>query len=158
MSVVNLADIGTVLRRFENRYRWLDVFVQDVRELQQGNHRIQQIGENLYRAQLDDGALDLQVYPDRGVARFSLARGPDLGPMLGLAALGAILGVAARPKGPEGLVLGVLVGGLMGAAVADRRADPDENRIMTLRFEPSDGWKVYAGPYRGWAKEALSPG
>lgn len=61
-----------------------------------------------------------------------------------------------QPKGPEGLVLGLLLGGLLGAAIGNQ---VDENRIMTLHYEPATrDWRVYHGPYIEWAKEALRPG
>jgi hypothetical protein len=164
MSVISLADIIRVLRQYHARYRWLDVFSHQIRELHEPTHlQFFPTGENQYRVQVGSEQLDLQMYRRKGVVRCSLGSGqiPSSAAIAG-AAVGAIVGAGIQPKGPEGLVLGLLLGGLMGAALGSQAGDTqgaDENRVMTLRYEPAtQAWRVYHGPYIGWAKEALRPG
>ena len=160
MSAITVTDIYGVLDSYKSRYKWLDVFVDDVPELANAEAiTLLPVGTNHYRVMHGNRQLELKVYPKRSVARFSLAPALEFTPaVVGGAVLGALVGVAARPKGPEGLILGLLLGGLAGAA-ADQAAKPDENSIMTLRFdEETAAWRVYHGPYLQWAKEALRPG
>ena len=164
MSVLSLADIVRVLKQYSARYRWLDVFSHQIREFQIGkltrppaDIKIFQTGEDQYRAEVGSEHLDLRMYPSKGVVRCSLGSGQiTSSSALTGAALGALVGMGVQSKGPEGLVLGLLLGGLIGAAIGNQA---DENRIMTLRYEPTTrDWRVYHGPYIEWAKEALRPG
>jgi len=158
MSVISLADIVRVLRQYGARYRWLDVFSHQIRELiEPTDLRFFPNGENQFRVQVGPEQLDLQMYRSKGVVRCSLGSGQvTSSAAITGAAIGAMVGVGMQPKGPEGLVLGLLLGGLIGAALSNQA---DENRIMTLRYEPSTrAWRVYHGPYIEWAKEALRPG
>jgi hypothetical protein len=159
MSVISLADIIRVLRQYHARYRWLDVFSYQLRELNEPTDlQFFPTGENQFRVQVGTEQLDLQMYRNKGVVRCSLGSGQVTSTAaIAGAAIGAMVGAGIQPKGPEGLVLGLLLGGLMGAALGSQAAD--ENRIMTLRYEPAtQAWRVYHGPYIGWAKEALRPG
>jgi hypothetical protein len=158
MNVISLPDIARVLKQYSERYRWLDVFAYQVSELRgQSGLKFFKQGENRFSAQVGTDQLDLQMYPDKGVVRFSLGTGqPESSDVVAGAAIGAMVGLGVRPKGPEGLILGLLLGGLVGAALGNNRVD--ENRIMTLRYDPATAsWRVYHGPYIQWAKEALRP-
>lgn len=158
MNVISLHDIARVLKQYSERYRWLDVFshqVSDLRAQAPGIKFFKQ-GENYFRAEVGTDHLDLQMYPGKGVVRFSLGTGqPESNDVVAGAAIGAMVGLGVRPKGPEGLILGLLLGGLVGAALGNH---VDENRIMTLRYDPATAsWRIYHGPYVHWAKEALRP-
>jgi hypothetical protein len=158
MSVISLADIVRVLKQYGGRYRWLDVFSHQIRELiEPTDLRFYPNGDNQFCVQIGTERLDLQMYRNKGVARCSLGSGQvgSSGAITG-AAVGAMVGVGIQPKGPQGLVLGLLLGGLLGAALGNQA---DENRIMTLHYDPhTRAWRVYHGPYIEWAKEALRPG
>ena len=159
MSVLSLVDIVRVLKKYSARYRWLDVFSHQIRELNQPptDLKIFPTGEDQYRVAVGSEQLDLRMYRSKGVVRCSLGSGQvKSSSAITGAALGAMFGVGVQPKGPEGLVLGLLLGGLLGAAIGNQ---VDENRIMTLHYEPATrDWRVYHGPYIEWAKEALRPG
>ena len=163
MSVLSLQNIVSALKQYSSRYKWLDVFAHQVRELRRpSGQNFLTVGNDLYHVQVGSDWLEVRVYPDKGVARFSLANselsGTSIGAVSG-AALGALIGASTSSKGPEGTILGLLMGGLVGAAVGNAVSQPDENRIMTLRYDPTTvGWQVYHGPYIQWAKEALRPG
>ena len=158
MSVISLADIVRVLKQYGARYRWIDVFSHQIKELiEPTNFKFFPNGEDQFCVQVGSEQLDLQMYRSKGVVRCSLGSGPvTSSAAITGAALGAMVGVGMQPKGPEGLVLGLLLGGLIGAALGNQA---DENRIMTLRYEPATrAWRVDHGPYIAWAKEALRPG
>jgi hypothetical protein len=162
MNVISVHDIVGVLQQYSARYRWLDVFTFQVRELVAPTNDVAffQLGEDHYRVGIGAQQLDLRVYRARRVARWALATAQQATNAAALtgAAIGAALGAGTRPKGPEGMILGLLLGGLVGVAVGHAAEQPNENRIMTLRYEPDIGWRVYHGPYLQWAKEALRPG
>jgi hypothetical protein len=168
--MITVADIKDILQRYQGRYVWLDVLVSDVRELRtESDLRWRRAGEDRWEVSVDGETLQMDVDDDEGVARFRMA--PAINPGAGAAtgaALGAILGAAIAAgvrKGaaaPENTILGLLVGGLAGGVVGNLAAQqpvPDENRILTLRFDRSQGeWRVYHGPLVNWAKEALYVG
>lgn len=162
MNMLSLAEIVRVLKQYRGRYRWLDLFAAQVQELMEpSEYKFFNTGDKQYRVKVGADLLDLMVYPGKSVIRCSL--GAEEQPLAGsaatAAAFGALLGGSSRPKGPEGLVLGVLLGGLVGATLGGQLEVPNENRIMILRYEPSTGsWGVYHGPYVQWAKEALRTG
>jgi hypothetical protein len=166
MNMVSLQDVANVLRQYSNRYRWLDVFTHQVRELRSPSQtQFWRIDNNHYYVDVGTERLELRIYPEKGVVRFSLAGRPEaiVGAAITGAALGALVGAGVRSStGPEGVILGLLLGGLIGAAVGNaaiEAAKANENRIMTLRYEPrTEKWQVYHGPYVQWAKEALRPG
>jgi len=158
MSMISLADIVGVLKQYGARYRWLEVFSHQLKELiAPTDFEFFPNGEDQFRVQVGSEQLDLQMYRSKGVVRCSLGSGPvTSSAAITGATIGAMVGVGTQPKGPEGLVLGLLRGGLIGAALGNQA---DENRIMTLRYEPTTrAWRVYDGPYIAWAKEALRPG
>jgi hypothetical protein len=166
MNMVSLQDVANVLRQYRNRYRWLDVFTHQVREFRSPSQtQFLRIDNNHYYVDVGAELLELRIYPEKGVVRFSLAGRHEAiaGATITGAALGAIVGAGVpASKGPEGVILGLLLGGLLGAAVGNAATaanEANENRIMTLRYEPrTEKWQVYHGPYVQWAKEALRPG
>src|SRR5258708_6805201 len=152
MNLLSLSEINRVLKKYRARYRWLDVFVSQVRELNEPSAlHVASLGENQYRARLGADRLDFKVYPEKGVARFSLGQPRQQGGATGAAtgaALGALIGATARPKHPEGMILGLLIGGLVGAALENQADQPNVNRIMTLKYDTvREQWNVYHGPY-----------
>jgi hypothetical protein len=160
--VISLVDIVAALDQYATRYRWIDVRIADVAELQDPatTGAFQPSGPRQWTTQVRGRTLNLEIFPDLGVARFG-AGGPnapaaDQGAgMIGGAALGAVLGAAlsSRRDVQTGAVLGLLIGGLMGAAA---EKGPDDSRVMTIRFDaPAGRWRVYQGPYHAWAKQAL---
>jgi hypothetical protein len=110
--------------------------------------------------------VELVLDSSRNQARFRLLKEADLvsGAIAG-AGVGALVGIAVTTVArshPAGILLALLVGGIIGAGVAAGQADEelfvDENRILTLAYEPEDhNWQVYHGPYRDYAKVALHP-
>jgi hypothetical protein len=158
-DVISLHDIAAVLRRYRGRYQYLDVFSHHVRELcgPTPTAALHPLGGNRYGANVGSDHLDLETYPGKGIVRCSLSTSqPRSNDVVAAAAIGALVGLGARPKSPDGLILGMLLGGLAGAALG--KNEIDENRVMTLRYEPtSNSWRVYHGPYLQWAKAALRP-
>jgi len=163
MRMVSLPSIAELLARYEDRYRWVDLFVRDI-DFAASSQALYKLDDTHYRARLGGKRLDITVYPDRGVARFGLSerRDDQATPLAGGAALGALSGaavaaIAARKPDTSGVVLGLLVGGLIGAALG--AAQLDHSRVMTLQYEPgTDRWRVYHGPLLTWAKQALRTG
>lgn len=164
LRVQNIVD---VLRKYANRYRWLDVFASEVLELTEPSDlTFAPTGQDVYQLVSGGQPVELVLDRSRNLARFRLIKEADLlsGALVG-AGLGALLGTAvtsAARSHPAGILLALLVGGLMGAGIAAAQGDgevpADDNRILTLSFEPEQrGWQVYHGPYRDYAKEALHP-
>jgi len=122
------------------------------------------VDDDTWRTAVGDQVLQVQIYPDRHLARFELIRDKKAtsnGAIIGAAA-GATLGaaIAGLEKGgsaPAGAVFGLLVGGLLGAAVGAMADQPGVPRkVLTLRYdENAEQWRVYHGPYVSWAKGAL---
>jgi len=160
--MIQLADIYRILNQHRQKYRWLDVFSEDVAELQQGSAvRFTQTSEgNTYTVPIEGETMSLRVDRESGVVRFELAESPEVGTGAAGALAGAALGAAIAGSGrssdaPAGAVFGLLIGGLLGAAAgaADR-----PKQVLTLRFDEDQGeWRLYHGPYTRWAKEALRP-
>lgn len=163
MKMVSLRDIANVLRQYNKRYRWLDVFTHQVLEFRSPSYlKFIQIDGSHFSVEVGAERLEFRTYPEKGIVRFSLAGRHEVvpGAVITGAAIGALIGAGIdSAKGPEGVILGLLLGGLIGAAVGNTAQDVNENRIMTLRYEPVTAkWQVYHGPYVQWAKEALRPG
>lgn len=156
MKSLSVTDVARVLRQYHGRYRWLDVFASQVRELVSPTEgvSIRHMSNDQYQVYVAGEILDLQLDQRRNVARWALANAPKSdsgsGTLVG-AAVGGLVATDGRRKGPEDLIFGVLVGALVGSAL-----DPDRNRIMTIHYDSTaQRWKVYNGPYVQWAKEAL---
>lgn len=103
----------------------------------------------------------MQVYPERGIARFQ--RQPPssttaTGTTLGGAAIGALVGTAmgAATDTKEGLLGGLLLGMLVGGAVGAAAAPVE--RVLALQFDASTSERrLYGGPLLRWAKDAIRP-
>lgn len=140
-------DIENALRRYQERYRYLDVLAADV----VGLERARKVGRQ-YR--LPEHPMQFKRVGN-DVLRFSLVAAPleQLGPAAAGAAFGAALGANSETEGGTlaGLMLGMLVGAVVGESV-------QMNRVMALRFEPHAGsWGVYDGPLLNAAKSRLAP-
>jgi len=149
--MLTLGDIAAALNRYRGRYRFLDVFADDVVDLdavgwvQQDSAFVTTATEFPLRVETLEG----------GVLRFGIANAApsSLGPAILGAALGGAIGAATETKGAVvgGAILGMLVGALSGEVV-------QMNRVMALRFDGTAGqWSVYDGPLLNWAKERLAP-
>lgn len=135
--MIDPENIVAVLGRYAGRYRYLDVLAADVR--------------------LNSAPTRLQVERlPNGVLRFSLlsAEAGPVGPMVAGAVIGAAMGSKSTDEGGvlAGMLLGMLVGAVAGSSA------PLMNRVMALRFEPSEGrWNIYDGPLLNLAKSRLVP-
>ncbi len=164
MSELNLKDIVSVLRTHKAEFGFLDVFTRDVTEIAQQQRVFASLAPDLFRVSVDGTAIQLQLFRDKSVARFSLVE-DNTAQLLGVAAAGAALGALAgatldssnRTQAPTGLIFGLLLGGVLGAAAGHAASATRPPRpVLTLRYDPVQRhWKVYHGPYLGWAKEAL---
>lgn len=161
---LHIRDIVEVLKQYKDRYRWLDVFASEVQELTAPTKtKFSKISDNVYQLVHTNQPVELVLDRERDLARFRLLK--DVDPLQGAvigAGIGALVVAATSRTNPTGMLLGLLVGGLIGAGIASALGEEepqiDENRILTLSFEPQQkGWKVYHGPYRDYAKEALYP-
>lgn len=162
-----LADVVQVLQLYRSRYEFLDAFADDIEELAaQGlaikGWKVTSDPRPVVETWVAGEWLSIEIFDDRGVARFRLLGAtavPPAGESVALgAALGGALGVALAAASDQkegllgGLVLGMLVGGLIGAAA------PIMRRSIALRFDPqSSNWRLYDGPLLTWAKRTLIP-
>jgi len=164
MRELRLSDIASVLLSRRGDFVALDVFANDVAEIAGQEAVFMPVGPDQYQADVTGTKVDVQIFRDRNIARFTLAQPNDslAGGALGAAAgalSGALFGGAVenRQQSPTGSIFGLLIGGLLGAAVGHALTGQRVPRqILTLRYDRNEGqWKVYHGPYLGWAKEAL---
>lgn len=166
MSALHLKDIVGVLRSFQAEFGFLDVFASDVAEISQQQPVFSRQDPDKYRTTVEGTALQLQMFTDKNVARFSLVEDNTAGLVGGAiagATVGALVGAsldsATRGQSPAGLIFGLLLGGFLGVAAghaATSAVARPPRQVLTLRYDPRDRqWKVYHGPYLGWAKEAL---
>jgi len=144
---MKLGEIVDVLKRYEKRYRFLDVFADDVDDLNEVPWETSEPGIFRYEA---DRTLYCQPF-DKGVLRFSLEAKSPWGKIAVLGAVGAAVGAASETKG--GTLGGLVLGMLVGAAIGDR---VEMNRIMALQHDGAE-WKLYDGPLLPWAKKSLLP-
>lgn len=160
---LRIAEIANVLERYKDRYLWLDVFASEVLELTERTSQVfRETGKDTYQTIARGQAIQVMLDRSRNLARFRLLPEKDV---LEKAILGAATGVLVSTlmpslRSPTGIVLGLLVGGFVGASFASpaRERIVDENRILTLSYDPEkELWEVYHGPYRDFAKVALHP-
>lgn len=163
MAKVSLVEIERALREYRERFKYLDVFVDDVKELEEssllqlgGLSILHQTSDRAKLAfKLDDGFLVADIVQKAGVSRFHLAEsapeaksGVSRSVVAGI--VGAAIGAASGKK--EGLFGGLLLGLLLGGALAPSTPE----RVMTLDLDPSTRqWRLYDGAYLSWAKRAL---
>lgn len=165
MSELRLKDIVGVLRSYKAEFGFLDVFATDVAEINQQAPIFTPVEPDQFRVTVEGTKLHLQLFRDKNVARFSLVDDSTVGLIGGALAggtagalAGASLDSASRGQSPAGVIFGLLLGGFLGAAAghAVAAASRPPRQVLTLRYDPRDRqWKVYHGPYLGWAKEAL---
>src|SRR5437868_5677723 len=102
MTAVSILDVARALRDFETRYRWLDIFADQVRELVSPSSDVYffDSGSGQYRVELGEYCLDLRIYLKRGVARWSLSDPQYIaeGRAVPRAALGALIGSEERSR------------------------------------------------------------
>jgi hypothetical protein len=144
------ADLLQALELFGDRYHAVDVFADDLdpkshADVEQG---IVRHAGKTYR---------YSVLEEHGVVRLArdsaspVATGAAAGAALGLAAA-----AAAKAKGGEllgGAVLGLLVGGVIGAA---SETSQPPRRVFAMQFDrQTQRWKAYDGMLLRWMKERL---
>lgn len=162
----SVQDIVRTLEAYRGRYAFLDAFVDDIDEIRTGvfasSAMLVEEGPHPKAVlQLGPEPLVAQLFPEQGIARFWLGHAGqqarcDRG--AAGAAIVALLGTAmtSATKTKEGLlgglILGMLVGGVAGAA-----AHPLE-RALALEFDPAmASFRLYDGPLLRWAKRNLHP-
>ena len=153
--MISLKDIRDILLKYQDRYRWLDVFAGDVEEFSDSSYHQQfkTVDDKRFRVMVEDQVLEVWLSPEAKVARFELVNVPIKGALAG-ASVGAALGsLVDESNSPAGAVFGLLVGGIAGVW-AESAARPQ--KVLTLKYDSAQGrWRVYNGPYVSWAKEAL---
>lgn len=149
---LSTSDLIGGLELFGDRYHAVDVFADDLdpKAHPEVEHRIVHHAGKTYR---------YSVLPEHGVVR--LAR-DSASPVAAGAAAGAALGLAVtaakKAKGGELLrraVLGVLVGGVIGAA---SETSQPPRRVFAMQFDrQAQQWKAYDGSLHvlRWMKERL---
>ncbi len=154
---LTLADLAAGLDAFGDRYKELDVFADDVAEIERlkdgelptGVAALDDAGQKFIYAQ--DGKTFVLELSEDGVARLRRpTRAPQpSGDAVAGALAGAAIGTAAVKKGDgwsTGLVLGLLAG-----AVLDSQQEPE--RVFTIRFASDAGeWVGYDGGLVPWMK------
>ena len=152
--MIRLEAVIHVLQQYAARYRYLDVFAEDIEDLErvpwarQGEALLTQaLAQPLWAQALGHGVVRFYL---GGAVNGAAAGAPLLG-----AAIGAALGSTGKKEGAvlAGMGLGMLVGALVAGA------NPQMNRVMALRYDDLSGtWMVYDGPLLRNAKQALAPG
>jgi len=161
---LTLDDVVKGLEEFAGAYEALDVFADDLEELQ-GGRPVEGLtqADLLGRTFVLDRAgrkYRLEVFPTEGFVRLSRApTAPTTGEAAAIGALaGAGLGAVAsakRKKG-EGAALGLVLGLLVGATLGARPDAP--RRVFTMAFDPFHRtWGAYDGGLVRWMKQELLP-
>ena len=149
---LNTSDLLQALELFGDRYHAVDVFADDLdpKSHPDVEHGVVRHAGKTYR---------YSVLEEHGVVRLArdsaspVATGAAAGAALGLAAA-----AAAKAKGGEllgGAVLGLLVGGVIGAA---SETSQPPRRIFAMQFDrQTQRWKAYDGSLHvlRWMKERL---
>ncbi|MEZ4251252.1 MAG: hypothetical protein R3B99_23815 [Polyangiales bacterium] len=152
-------DLVRALQRFGDRYHAVDVFADD---LSPGA-----------RLELEKSALVLRqgrpylatVFPN-GVVRFARVDPSTLGGdaksgAFAGAMFGAAIAAANNAKGADvvgGALLGLLVGGLLGASAESAAGEETPRRVFAMQFDPeTDRWEAYDGSLQvlRWMKNRL---
>lgn len=177
MAKLTLSDLLVALDKFAGRYHAIDVFADDLREIDAWRTRGQAPeGWRLFDAEnhrflVDVGGrpLEVQLFDRMGVVRVARAEGaiaasmsPATGALGGGVAgglAGAAIGAATSQKGEAwtpGLILGLLVGAAVGSLSAPPGATSPPRRVFTLSFDPKTGtWLSYDGGLVPWMKSTL---
>lgn len=162
--MLQLQDIANVLRAYGDRYRYLDVFADDIRDLPQAMEGtratvVQREPHLVLAVPMNGDSLLIELYPPQGIARCRLGAIQEQGvearaAMILGGTMGALLGAASATKEGllGGLVLGMLVGGLVGGM------QPPVDRVLAMQFDPAnESWRLYDGPLLRWAKRTMQP-
>ena len=132
------------------RYHAVEVFADDLSEDAQRQVAPKPVIER------NGKTFKFTVFAERGVVRLEVAKPSSIGPgaVVG-AAVGTAAAAAAREKGEAllgGALLGLLVGGFIGAASDGNRPQ----RVFAMQFDPSTRqWRAYDGTLLRWMKERL---
>jgi len=165
--LLRIDDLVAGLEAYDGRYEAIDVFADDVQELRSAEaiSGLRALDENGHKFLLSPAGRTksyvLELFPDAGVLRLSIAPSRSSNPGTG-AALGGLagtaIGAAATKKG-EGAAAGLLLGLLVGAALGAASDDPSRpQRVFTLRFDPDAmRWQAYDGGLVRWMKQELLP-
>ena len=146
--MLTLPEAAKALIKFNERYRYMDVFASDVAGLDQVVGT--KVGKEIL-SQVDGRQLRIEELPN-GVLRLSLESAMPTAVAAG-GVVGALLGGAASGKNRAlgGLILGMLVGAMVNG-------QPEMNRVMALHYDDaSHTWQLYDGPLLKWAKQQLAP-
>lgn len=168
---LTIPDLVKALEKFGQRYEAVDVFADDIEELeelknnsehpalspldQEGRQFVAGSGGERYKLTINES----------GVARFERYQGPLSGTMSGSiigGALGAAIAAATNTKGDAwaagllGLLVGAGIGATVGVASSPPRGAP--RWVFTLSFDPrTRQWRAYDGGLTPWVKEQLLP-
>lgn len=170
--MLTLSRIAAVLRLYASRFKYLDVFADDIQEVRTGVFQnsavlVSEGPPTRVVLSVDGRQLAARIYEDQGIIRFSrpttapTTRSGDqaaAGALIG-GALGTAIGHASEAKEGAlgGLLLGVLAGALIGGA-GQRPPARRAEKVLALRYDEQVGdWVVYSGPLLPWAKQALEP-
>lgn len=157
---LSLSNLVAALDQFP-RYHAIDVFADDLGELQQqpaGLFRPVDAQGRSFLVAHQGREFQLEIFPEQGVARLSrneVASGVPAA--VGGAVIGGLVGAAIDAAGKQkgtgllgGLLLGLLVGGALGAAGEARR-------VFALAYDHAAGqWRAYDGGLLRWMKDQLA--
>lgn len=164
---IHLDDLVTGLDEWKGRYFALDVFADDVAELQEPEplKNLTPLGGEppRFEFQREGITYHLVLFHEQGVLRIERAK-PDAATRMARVAptgqAGAVIGAAvqaATKKKGAAAQLGLLLGLVVGATVdGDRSAEPQ--RLFALRFDTrSRTWRMYNGGLLEWVRRELLP-
>jgi hypothetical protein len=144
MTPLRLHDIANVLDTYRNDFGFLDVFADNVAEIAQQERVFRNMGDDIFRTQVDGTALELRMFRDRNIARFQLVRdnpniwgGVVVGAMAG-AALGGATDADNRRQAPAGVIFGLLLGGLLGGVVGATTTSKQPRQVLTLWYDSDE--------------------
>ncbi len=146
---LTLEALANGLAQFQDKYQALDVFIQDVPELEQYQGDRFSVG-------VAGQELTIELYRELGVARVMRKQNGGSTAFAGALA-GAAAGVAmAKPSGRgEAAVVGFLAGMLVGAILGD--SEKGARRILAVRYDPATKrWMGYDGGLVPYMKQRLA--
>lgn len=156
---ISVSDLTRALDRFNGKYEVVEVFADDIAELQ-GAYVDADVedkeDEVVLRFQRDDGSFNLAIDKSSGVARFTRGKrglGHVVSGALVGGAVGAAIAVASSKKG-EGWLGGLVLGLLAGAALGVVTEGTQPRRVFALRYDPAQrDWFPYDGGLVPWLKD-----
>jgi hypothetical protein len=157
VNTVRLADIAEVL--VDHPYfGHLDILASHVDEIVRRAAVFREVGERVWRCNGGEQALEMRGTDDANVVRFALVREPSATTAVAAGAAGAALGAAVgfaadERRSPANMVLGLLIGGVIGAIGGVAATASQPRAVLTLAYDAERrAFRVYHGPYVEWAK------